>query len=64
MHGAKIEGSFKVYRHYLSEAIDRGTKTTSLAEVKWEIEGLRMRQENMEVGTLEEYITVLSFKLS
>ena len=36
---------------------------TQLAKAKLGSEGLGMGQEDVEVGTLEEYATVLPFKL-
>ena len=63
MHGAKDEGSFWAYAPYLREAFDGGTKATQFMEVKLGSEGLSTGQEDSEVGTLEEYATVLPFKL-
>ena len=64
LHGAKDEGSFWAHAPYLGEAFDGGTKATQLAEAKLGSEGLGTGQEDMEVGTLEEYALVLPFKLS
>ena len=63
MHGAKDEGSFWAHALYLGEAFDGGTKATQFAEAKLGSEGLNTGQEDAEAGTLEEYTTVLSFKL-
>ena len=64
MHGAKDEGSFWAHAPSLGEAFVRGTKTTQLAEAKLGSEKLGTGQEDAEAGTLEEYATVLPFKLS
>ena len=63
MHGAKDEGSFWAYAPYLGKAFDRGTKVTQFTEAKLGSEGLSTGQEDVEAGTLEEYATVLPFKL-
>ena len=63
MHGAKDEGSFEAHAPYLGEVFDRGTKATQLAEAKLGSESLGTGQEDAEAGTLEEYATVLPFKL-
>ena len=63
MHGAKDEGSFGAHTLYLEEVFDGGTEATQLAEAKLGSESLGMGQEDAEAGTLEEYATVLSFKL-
>ena len=63
MHGAKDEGSFGAHAPYLGGAFDGGTKATQFAEAKLGSEGLSTRQEDAEAGTLEEYATVLPFKL-
>ena len=63
MHGAKDEGSFGAHAPYLGEAFDGGTKATQLAEAKLGSKGLGTGQEDAEAGTLEEYSTMLSFKL-
>lgn len=63
MHGAKDEGSFWAHAPYLEEAFDGGTKATQLAEVKLGSEGLGTGQEDAKADTLEEYATVLLFKL-
>ena len=63
MHGAKDEGSFWAHAPYLGGAFDGGTKATQFAEAKLSSEGLSTGQEDAEAGTLEEYATVLPFKL-
>ena len=63
MHGAKDEGSFWAHALYLGGAFDGGTKATQFAEAKLGSKGLSTGQDDVEVGTLEEYATVLSFKL-
>ncbi|RZR79090.1 hypothetical protein BHM03_00004664 [Ensete ventricosum] len=59
----QVEGSFGVYALYLNETFDGGTKMTRLTEAELGSEGLSMRRENTETGTLEEYASVLPFKL-
>ena len=63
MHGAKDEGGFGAHAPYLGEAFDGGTKATQFAEAKLGSEGLSTGQEDTKVGTLEEYATMLPFKL-
>ena len=63
LHGAKDEGSFGAHAPYLGGAFDGGTKATQFAEAKLGSEGLSTGQEDAEAGTLEEYATVLPFKL-
>ena len=63
MHGAKDEGSFWAHAPYLGGAFDGGTKATQFAEAKLGSKGLNTGQEDAEAGTLEEYTTVLPFKL-
>ena len=63
MHGAKDESSFWAQAPYLREVFDGGTKATQFAEVKLYSEGISMGHEDSKVGTLEEYATVLPFKL-
>ena len=63
MLGAKDEGSFWAYAHYLGGAFDGGTKATQFAKAKLGSEGLSTGQEDAEAGTLEEYATVLPFEL-
>ena len=63
MHSAKDEGSFWAHTPYLGGAFDGRTKATQFAEVKLGTEVLSTGQEDAEAGTLEEYATVLSFKL-
>ncbi|RZS16162.1 hypothetical protein BHM03_00048120 [Ensete ventricosum] len=53
----------KAHTPYLREAFDRGTKSIQLAEAKMGSEGLSTGQEDVEAGTLEEYVTELSFEL-
>ncbi|RWW08163.1 hypothetical protein GW17_00028417 [Ensete ventricosum] len=64
LHGVKDEGSFKAHAPCLRDAFDGGTKVIQLAEAKLGSKGLSTRQEDVEAGTLEEYATVLPFKLS
>ena len=63
MHGAKDEGSFGAHALHLGGAFDGRTKATQFAEAKLSSEGLSTGQEDSEAGTLEEYATVLPFKL-
>ncbi|THU50770.1 hypothetical protein C4D60_Mb06t23820 [Musa balbisiana] len=63
LHGAKDEGNFWAHATYLGEAFDGGTEATQFAEAKLGSEGLGTEQEDAEAGTLEEYATVLPFKL-
>lgn len=60
---AKVEGSFEAYASYLDEAYDRGTKTTLLVMTKLGSECLSVGQEDIEIGSLKEYVVVLSFEL-
>ncbi|RRT83360.1 hypothetical protein B296_00017838 [Ensete ventricosum] len=62
LHGAKDEGSFEAYTSYLRDAFDGETKVIQLAEAKLGLESLSTVQEDAEVGTLEEYATVLLFE--
>ena len=63
MYCAKDEGSFEAHAHYLGEVFDGETKLTQLTKAKLGSEGLGTEQEDADVGTLEEYATMLTFKL-
>ncbi|THU48035.1 hypothetical protein C4D60_Mb09t21980 [Musa balbisiana] len=63
MNPCRDEGNFWAHAPYLGEAFDGGTEATQFAEAKLGSEGLGTGQEDAEAGTLEEYVTVLPFKL-
>ena len=63
LYGATIEWTFKAHVPYFDEIIDEWTKATQLAEAILKSEGFNTGQEDMKVGTLEEYVVVLLFKL-
>ncbi|RWV83571.1 hypothetical protein GW17_00054797 [Ensete ventricosum] len=63
LHGAKDKGSFEAHASYLINAFDGLTKVIQLAEAKLGSGYLSTGQEDVEAGTLEEYVIVLSFEL-